>query len=153
MTRRILSVIYSAITVSALAGCSAAGETVMQDVDPFGWDEAAVIEYDNRDTVSLYDLSLTVRYGIELKVNQLPLTITTVAPDSAYVSEPSVFFLKYDAKPASTAAVEQTAYRRSARLSQLGIYKIIIEPRVPLRGVEAVGITFEKRGETWEKTN
>ena len=125
----------------------------MNDVDPFVWDEPTVILYDNRDTVSLRDLSLTIRYGTRLKDTLLPLTITTVAPDSTCISEPNAFVLKHDAKPASTAAVEQIPYRRSARLSQCGVYRITIEPRVRLRGVEAVGITFEKREKTWEKTN
>lgn len=125
----------------------------MNDVDPFGWDEPSVIEYRNRDTVSLRDMSIAVRYGTSLKDDRLPLTITTVAPDSSRISEPNVFFLKHDAKPASTAAVEQIPYRHSARLSQCGVYRIIIEPSVRLRGVEAVGITFEKREQTWEKTN
>ncbi|MBP3483187.1 MAG: hypothetical protein J6K28_07340 [Alistipes sp.] len=153
MIRRTTSAVCSAAVALLSFGCASAPETIMNGVDPFGWDEATVVEYDNRDTVSLRDLALTIRYGAALKDNRLPLTITTMAPDSTCISEQKVFFLECRPGPAATAAVENIVYRRSARLSQQGTYSVTIEPHVPLKGVEAVGITFEKAEQTWEKTN
>lgn len=134
-----------AATAAILAGCSTSVETVMNDVHPGNWSNCTVIGYDNRDTVSLRDISLVVRYNADRHEATLPLTITTEAPDSTLFSEQFVCRLGLGRKPAPIAAIEKIPYRLSSRLSQTGRYSISITPDTPQRGIEAIGITFEPK--------
>lgn len=117
----------------------------MADTDPFGWRSAAVAEYDNADTAAVYRLSIALRYGPKMRRGRIPLTITTVAPDSAYRTETFAFPVRGASAPASAATVESIPYRDGVHLSQQGVYRIIIEPAEPLQGVEAAGIIISKK--------
>ena len=132
-----------AATAAILAGCSTSVETVMNDVHPGNWSGCTVIGYDNRDTVSLRDISLVVRYNADRHEATLP--ITPEAPDSTLFSEQFVCRLGLGRKPAPIAAIEKIPYRLSSRLSQTGRYSISITPDTPQRGIEAIGITFEPK--------
>ena len=129
-----------------LAGCSAErrADTVMGDVNPFGWLNEEVVTFDNADTVSKRDVSLVLRCGSDLDTDRLPLTLTFMAPDSSRFVERRVFALHLPEKSASTAAVVTIPYRWSVVLRQRGTYTIAIKPAETVRGIEAAGFTFQK---------
>lgn len=132
---------------AAATGCTSASDgelCIMRDTDPFGWHQPVSIDFECTDSLSQYTLSLAFRFGSGVSLRNLPLTITTAAPDSVYCVESFDFPLRSGAVPASTAAVGSVPYRDRVHLSE-GRYTLTIEPAVTLRGVEAAGIILKKR--------
>lgn len=127
-------------------GCRAdrAVDSVMADVNPFGWLDRCELRFENADTASLFDVSLVVRCGSDTDCDRLSLMLEFEAPDSTLFVERRDFPLHVPRKPASASALVTIPYRRGVHLSQTGVYTVTIKPSTVVRGVEAVGFTFEK---------
>lgn len=145
---RINPVLIATVVVVVLLvwGCTAGrrADTVMADVNPFGWLNEQTVVYDNADTLSKTDIALVVRCNADTDLRNLPLTLTFMAPDSSRFVERRVFPLELPEKRTSTAVVVTVPYRRSVRLSQCGEYTITLKPTVAVHGIEAAGFTFQK---------
>lgn len=143
------------LLLSFLTGCNAdrRTDTVMGDVNPFGWLKEVTLSFDNTDTLSKGDLMLVVRCGSDLDSDRLPLSIEFTAPDSTRFVERKVFPLRMPGKAASSAAVITVPYRRAVRFSQSGRYTVTLRPLQKVCGIEAAGFTYKKIEKTWEKTN
>lgn len=130
--------------VLLVAGCvRTAGVSTMCDVRPSGWSETAQVVYDNADTVNLYTLSVAVRHnGVE--GGGLHAELLFAAPDSSLFAEKIFLPLSSRSRTAAAAAVETVPYRRAVRLGQQGRYTIYITPEGEARGIEAVGLVFDK---------
>lgn len=141
------------LTAAAIAwaawSCTGTGtrtvDSAMADVNPFGWNEPALVSFENSDTLSLRDLSLALRCGAPIGEPTLGLTLEFTAPDSTRFTEHCSFPLHLQRKPVSAAATVVIPYRRNVLLRKQGTYTVGIKPDHNLRGVEAVGITFEKQ--------
>lgn len=127
------------------AGCSGTtGVSTMCDVPVSGWSEPASALYCNSDTTGLYTLSLAVRHDGRMCGSELHAEVRFIAPDSSVYAERAVFPLAERGRCASVSAVEKVAYRRAVRLARQGEYTIIITPEGSVRGIEAVGMAFDK---------
>ena len=129
------------------AGCADGRrvDTVMCDVNPFGWLNAAELHFENSDTLSTGDLLLALRCNAGVERQQLPLTIEFTAPDSTRFVESRVFVLPAaDGRPTTSGTVT-IPYRRAVCFRQQGTYRVSIKPSEVLHGIEAAGFTFEIR--------
>lgn len=130
-----------------LRGCSpvpAGTDTVMCDVNPFGWLNDACLRIDNTDTLAAGDLLLAVRINADNESDRLPLTIEFTAPDSSRFVETCIFPLPQPDKNPTSPEVFTIPYRQGVTLSQEGAYTVRLKPAERLRGIEAIGFTFQK---------
>lgn len=144
--KRLCTLLAAALTAAGCMPDASDSEvlTAMADTDPMGWSLPVATEIENRDTVSMRELSIAVRYGIDTDVDDLSLSLTFTAPDSTVFTERAVFPLAHRRKAASVAAVETIPYRQNVRLAQTGVYRVEIMPAGRVRGFEAAGIVVAK---------
>lgn len=153
--------IRCAVLVSGMvfcAGCFGDGsvrgvDTVMTDVNPFGWLNEAVVSFDNTDTVSLYDVSLVLRCGSDVDADSVWLALEFTSPDSVRFVERRAFPTAAPVRSASMASTVSIPYRHAVRFDRCGRYRVSLKPFRTVRGIEAAGFTFQKNEQTWEKTN
>ena len=76
------------VIVATCWGCGVSPLVVsMADVNRNGWSEQVDVCYDNRDTSSLYDMSIALRVGNRFQAKELPLHVVFVTPDSLRYEE------------------------------------------------------------------
>jgi hypothetical protein len=118
----------------------------MADVNRNGWSEQVDVCYDNRDTSSLYDMSIALRVGNRFQAKELPLHVVFVTPDSLRYEERVVLPVKAAPLQDDSRRVEiLVPYRRDVRLASSGIYGVSITPECSVVGIEAIGVVFENR--------
>jgi len=125
-------------------GCREYRRIAIADVDPTEWRRMAAVRIENDDTLAYVDLFFTLRYNASFEADSLPIVVTTVAPDSVRFVEPVTLRLR--PSPEAAALMRDTAipYRRRVVLGRCGTYRIGIMPRIPVHGIEAIGIKIEK---------
>ncbi|MFI3247828.1 MAG: hypothetical protein R3Y39_01710 [Rikenellaceae bacterium] len=139
---------FAALVSFALISCATDGQlSMVADVDPIRWREAAEFTLLNSDTLSVRDISIFARYQpTGERIDSLPLHIVTVAPNKARVVEQFTLQLKNRVGDQWRRRVFYEApYRHEVKLRQSGEYKILIYPQSPQSGVEAIGIAVKSR--------
>lgn len=126
------------------AGCLSPHRSVVTDVDPLGWSDAAEVRFENTDTLTPCDLRMVVRYDAAFAGGPVELEVTTVAPDSLQLTEHFTLCLARSRGPSPLLRDTAVLYRRHAVLRRTGGYRVTIRPEEPVRGIEAVGIAIEK---------
>lgn len=132
---------------AALCGCAGENrsvDTVMADVNPFGWLDEKVILFDNADTAARVDIALVARVADASQADRLTLDIEFMAPDSTLFVERKLFPLPHSRRSTPALEVVEIPYRRNAIFSQRGCYTVRLQPVESVKGVEAVGFKFEK---------
>lgn len=132
------------MAAALLSGCVAPQQTAVADVDARAWCDDAAVFVENGDTVSVRDILLFVRYDDRCPRGVLPLTVTTVAPDSTRFSEPFTLQLDPQHSAAALRGEQVVTYRRRVVLSQRGAYRMIFRPDSVAAGIEAIGINIVK---------
>ena len=133
------------LPAGCLSGSGGVPQSVMEDVNPFGWLREQRLEFHNDDTVSLRDIAILLRCGADADEGELPMEIKFTAPDSSRFVERRTIPLVLRRGPVSTAETVAIPYRRSVRLTQRGVYSVSLKPLASVRGIEAAGITIEKQ--------
>lgn len=127
-----------------LAGCTAAGRSVVAEVDAAGWSDPVELILPNDDTLGCYDWQLFVRCDDRFAAQEFTLRLTVLTPDSLRFEEPFAVRVPATAAPAAVMREIAVEYRRRVQLGRTGNYRIRIRPQQPLQGVEAVGIQCVK---------
>lgn len=127
-----------------LTGCIRPTQAVMEDVNPYGWEEMAAVEIENGDTATLRDLNLVIRANRDFRADSLHLELTLINPDSAYYAEEVSLAMQHRRMPAALRMTDEIPYRRSVVLNRMGSYRLVIRPLKEVEGVEAVGINIVK---------
>lgn len=125
-------------------GCVSPHQSAVTDVDPFCWEQGAVVLLPNADTVTLRDAEVFLRCNDRFAEDTLTLRIATVAPDSLRFEEPLRVVIPRNEGPAALMREVAVPYRLRIRFPQNGDYRCILTPTRPVRGVEAVGINLKK---------
>ena len=136
-------------SVVLLWSCMSQTRVHVADVNPLGWEqeESIITLFPNRDTLSLYDLYVVVRYDKRAAGQEFPLTIATESPDSIRFQEP--FMLRIPPRDLnrpfehnSCFQEEELPYRNRVRLSQEGIYQFRFSHTrtESIEGITAIGI-------------
>lgn len=129
-------------------GCMRPTQAVMEDVSPYGWQEAVRLSIENGDTATLRDLSLVVRYNHLFRCDTLPLQITLLDPDSCYFNESVRLPIHHKASVAALRRVEEIPYRHHVVLNRSGEYQLVLQPLSEVEGIEAVGVNVVKSHST-----
>ncbi|MFI3292639.1 MAG: hypothetical protein SNG27_02910 [Rikenellaceae bacterium] len=138
--KRVLILISSIV----VGGCVASQQSVVTDVDVMGWGDPKYVIMNNKDTSTLRNIELFVRYSPSLVDDSVTLTINTMAPDSLTFSEEVKLYFDSSATERSASIVENFPYRNNVVWSQQGSYHMEITPTTPISGIEAVGVTITK---------
>ena len=136
--------ILVAMLAIAMCSCLAPQNSLMVGVDMRSWSGAESLNYENRDTISLRNLDIALRYNDNFKQAVLPLKIAVTTPDARYFEEIVELQLQHPSTALSVATTESVPYRADVLLSQKGCYTFTFEPQSEVRGVEAVGIKFRE---------
>lgn len=136
------------ILILCLGGCGKRAVCLSADTDPRGWEagEDAVVGYENRDTVSLRDLSVFIKHRKDFskQVDSIVLNVAVISPDSLVFNEAVTVF------PTSGGhrgySESKHIYRRRVRFPREGTYKFAVSHTAarPIEGVAAVGIEITK---------
>ncbi len=132
-----------ATLVLLLTACRMEHRSVVADVDPEAWTEAAEIVLPNDDTLARCDLSLFLRCDPRFREDTLTLRIEVRTPDSLSCTEAFLFCAPRDRRLPAIHGEAAVAYRRRAVFGRRGDYRFVIAPVRPTRGVEAVGLHVE----------
>ena len=127
-----------------IGGCTSPHQASVADVSPTRWERSAEIRVENADTVTLRDATLFLCYNDRFREDTLTVRIATVTPDSLRYEEVFLMAIPRDDGPAALLRETAIPYRRRIRFDRRGDYRCFITPTRPVRGVEAVGIRFEK---------
>lgn len=119
-------------------------DTVVTDVRPGGWSDAAALEYENADTLSLRDMTLMVRHDDRIAGDSVTLRISVYTPDSLLLKESLRLDVPRSHKAAALAGEIDAPYRQKVRLGKQGVYRIEITPARTVKGISAVGMTITK---------
>lgn len=143
MWRRVLSI---AVTIVAVAMVACGGESrsvEMHDTESMVWFQAEEFEYDNSDTLSRRNLSITVRYDGKYVASEVPMTILTVSPDSMVLEERFTLRIPQlaDMRPDENTFI----YRKNVLLKRKGTYKFRLTPDEPVEGIASVGIIVDEK--------
>lgn len=142
--RVLLSVLFPAALCAIFCGCHRSVDvSTMCDVPPGGWSAPVSVCYDNTDTTALYTLSFAVRHN-GVAGGELRADVMFTAPDSTTFTESVVLPLREHRRSATVALVESVPYRREVHLRQSGRYTMVITPENEVRGIESVGLLFDK---------
>lgn len=137
----------SIFTIAALlllsVGCAPKEKNICY-VNPQNWSKSADIVYDNSDTEGLYNIYFFVRCNADFDLKTQPVVIRVVSPDSSVNIDQAIWVFDADKAPTPTGTIQKIGYRSTCMLNQPGKYTFSIVPLSPVRGVEAVGLTFEK---------
>ncbi len=133
-----------------LSSCAHRGDSVAANVDVSGWgsDTEYSVVYNNRDSLSLRELSLFVLHERSFATtnDSLLLTITTVTPDSLVWSEELAFYPDR-LKTAEAGRFHETArpYRSRVTLGRKGPYTFTFSHRntIPVEGIKGIGLTID----------
>ena len=136
--------ILAAVLAIAMCSCLAPQNSLMVGVDMRSWSGAESLNYENRDTISIRNLDIALRYNDNFKQAVLPLKIAVTTPDARYFEEIVELQLQHPSTALSVATTESVPYRADVLLSQKGCYTFTFEPQSEVRGVEAVGIKFRE---------
>ncbi len=125
-----------------LASCVSGYEVVAADVPPAGWNEPVTLLYSNTDTLTLKDVSLTLRHSVEVSPSEGDFLVETVSPSKA--GSYSTIRMKLDS-PVSGNNLYETSVplRGGVRLSETGDYVFTVTPLQDMRGVWSVAIDFK----------
>ncbi len=125
----------------------------MADADPAGWlpTEPLRVEYDNRDTLTAYNIDVIARLGSLFRYDRLGLCVTTVTPDG-YRWRDTLYLPTRGRLSDIGLFTELTGpYRQGAVLGQKGLYVFEFLPYMPgippggVSDVAAVGISLSLR--------
>ncbi len=116
----------------------------MVATDPHCWIRGESIIYNNSDTVSLVNISVSLRYNNSFRSDTLSVTVQTSLPDARQCIEPVVLHLAREYSATAVVSSESVLYRSSCRLAQMGEYIFTITPRSAVKGIEAVGIQIDR---------
>ena len=142
-THRLRSILHCSLATLAamlLWSCEAPVQLTVADVNPGGWEEAATIVIENRDTVALRDIELFVRSAGRFAEDTLSVRIVAHSPDSLRCEERLLLTIPQRARSATRIRERVTPYRRRAVLPRTGPYRLTIAPVRPAHGIEAVGV-------------
>ena len=144
MVRRTILFLLAALF---FASCLRTETTFVADVNPLSWGPAQPVEVvrGNLDTTGLYDLVLVVGYDASAPAAEIPLTITTTAPDSSLVSEIVRLRIDKDGMKSSHPGECKQRYRYKALFSQSGDYTFAFVPGHEVSGIRWVGLMFDKK--------
>ncbi len=129
-----------ATLVLLLTACRMEHRSVVADVDPEAWTEAAEIVLPNDDTLARCDLSLFLRCDPRFREDTLTLRVETFSPDRLRTREYHRIAPGTTRTAASVQRVVELPYRRDVRLQAAGDYYFVLTPVRPVEGVEAAGI-------------
>lgn len=140
--RRVLEM-FATLGISFVAfSCMAPNEYVVQTMPVDGWTSPCRIEYMNRDTLSVRDLELVLRYNDRFRQDTLTVDMSVLSPDGRIFSERVLFRVNRTWTSAAVRHEEILPYRTSSRLGRSGYYVFTLTPCSPHIGIEAVGIHF-----------
>lgn len=143
MWRRVLSIAVAIVAV-AMVACGGESRSVeMHDTESMVWFQAEEFEYDNSDTLSRRNLSITVRYDGKYVASEVPMTILTVSPDSMVLEERFTLRIPQlaDMRPDENTFI----YRKNVLLKRKGTYKFRLTPDGPVEGIASVGIIVDEK--------
>ncbi len=137
---------FAVLIALFLSACAVEDQqSLVVEVDPMQWREAAHFSIINSDTLSLRDISIFARYKFtKERVDSLPLHVVTTAPDQRRVVEQ--FTIYFDHNPGrqwERRLYREVTYRERVVFNQSGEYKIMIYPQQPAYGVEAIGVAIK----------
>ncbi len=146
MMVRALKLQFAALIAMILSGCTVENRlSMVVDIDPVHWREAAHFSIMNSDTLSRRDISIFARYQpTKERVDSLPLHIITIAPDQKQIVEQFTIYINH--KPGDQwvhRLYREELYREDVVFNQIGEYKIDIYPQVSTHGVEAIGVAID----------
>lgn len=115
------------------------------DINPAGWNgsEAAMVNYQNDDSVLMCDISLILRVDRTFSKDKLSLIIETITPDSLSFKELFTIGVNHNDNEIYTET-EQT-YRQRVCLNKKGIYRFRFTPfnGEVVVGVSALGVVVK----------
>lgn len=123
-----------------LSSCVPSQNTFIADIKAQTWNDKAQVSYANGDTMSLKDISLTVRYTSMLKDSLLGVEVKVEDPEGYYIIDSLML-----ETPATREHFAQSTmmYRTGNRFRSSGDYTFTISPlQRGVKGVTAVGITI-----------
>ncbi|MBR5830922.1 MAG: hypothetical protein IKY63_06640 [Tidjanibacter sp.] len=117
---------------------------VVADTPRGRWHSGESIEvgYDNRDTLSLYDLAVVVRGQASSAQEAMPLRVRCTSP-SGVSFESGVVILPEERHGGGSFAESEGAWIRDARLAEMGEYRFAFTPECDLAGVWSVGMKIQ----------
>ncbi|MFI3289812.1 MAG: hypothetical protein SNH55_05250 [Rikenellaceae bacterium] len=141
-----LRVQFAALIAMILFGCMSDNQlSLVVDIDPIHWREAAHFSIENSDTLSRRDISIFARYQLtKERVDSLPLHIITIAPDQTQIVEQFTIYINHKSGDQWVRRLyREELYRKDVVFNQLGEYEIMIYPQISTHGVEAIGVAIE----------
>lgn len=143
MWRRVLSIAVAIVAVAMVACGGESRRVEMHDTESMVWFQAEEFEYDNSDTLSRRNLSITVRYDGKYVASEVPMTILTVSPDSMVLEERFTLRIPQlaDMRPDENTFI----YRKNVLLKRKGTYKFRLTPDGPVEGIASVGIIVDEK--------
>ncbi len=125
-----------------LASCLSGYEVVAADVSPAGWSEPVTLLYSNTDTLTLKDVSLTLRHSVEVSPLESGFLIETVSPSKA--GSYSNLRMKFSSPVSGNNLYETSVSLRTGMLfSESGDYVFTVTPMQEVSGVWSIAIDFK----------
>lgn len=113
----------------------------VRDCEQRVWSEAEEFVYDNEDSVSRRDISITVRYDRDYRADMIPMRILTISPDSMVYEEPFTLHVPH---LADLLPEEQTfVYRSNVLLARKGRYTFRLIPDTTIAGIASIGVIVD----------
>ncbi len=126
-----------------MQGCISEHNSTFTAVEPEGWSAPAQLNIENVDTLTKRNITIYMRYRPSRELVELPLTITTTAPNGATASdEVTLYPARNKSSRWSSTQLLEVQYRINVVWSQTGRYRVEIEPKQEQRGVELIGINI-----------
>jgi hypothetical protein len=134
--------------------CVSGYEILSTDISPERWDETVVMQYDNSDTLTIKELSLSLRHNIEVVPAPGLYVVGTTSPSGAQTrdtlrlafsgKDPRLEFGSEFGSDVNNTLRETTVRVRSrAPLPEKGEWIFTVTPLQPTRGVWSVAFSFK----------
>lgn len=143
MYRRVICMVM-AIVALVMVACGGESRSVeMHDTESMVWCNVEEFKYENSDTLSRRNISITVRYDGKYVASEVPMTILSVSPDSMVLEERFTLRIPQlaDMRPDENTFV----YRSNVLLKRKGIYTFRLTPDEPIEGIASVGIIVDEK--------
>jgi hypothetical protein len=124
-----------------LGACISHHDSVVADVNPFGWSTPVTISYINSDTVSVKEAALLLRHAADARVGRI--VIEAHSPSGAMARDTVAVTLAPNTASNNIQELS-VAYRRGVMFAEAGAYSFTLTPTAEMTGVWSIGIQFNK---------
>ncbi|MBO5216484.1 MAG: hypothetical protein Q4F45_02970 [Alistipes sp.] len=127
-----------------LTSCGSNDITLMEDVNISSWREDVVLEFNNVEDNSTYNIDMVLHVNSRYTAQSCQMIVSVTTPDSMHTSEiVTIHTPTTKQAPGASARDIVIPYRTSVVMPKSGPYYYTMRPSSPLEGVEAAGFTFK----------